>query len=315
MFKEKRVAVIVPAYNEEKLIGSVIETMPDFVDLIIVVDDAASDGTGQVVSSYKEKLKERLEVVTHTENLGVGAAIISGYKKAMDEGMDIMAVMAGDAQMDPKELEIIISPVAEGKADYTKGNRLFSGDAWKVIPKIRYFASAFLSFLTKVISGYWHIADSQCGFTAISSKALKMLELERIYKRYGFPNDMLTELNIFNLRVKDISVRPIYHVGETSGIRYERIIFTLSFLLCRLFGRRMWQKYVIRDFHPLILFYLFGIVFSISGIALGALIVFVKGYISLTIVVFCAILLVSGLQFLLFAMWFDMEYNKDLCIK
>jgi len=314
MLKNKKIAVVIPAYNEEKLISRVIETMPGFVDLIIVVDDCSIDKTLQIVKSYKEKMEERLEIIIHSKNQGVGASIISGYKMALNRKADIIAIMAGDAQMDPNELESIVFPVIKGEADYVKGNRFSSGDAWKIIPKIRYFAGIFLSFLTKIVSGYWHVADSQCGFTAISSNALRVLELDDVYKRYGVPNDILTKLNINNFRVKDILIRPIYS-QEVSGIKYRTIIFTLSFLLCRLFFYRMWHKYVIRDFHPLILFYLFGSVFFTLGIILGGIIYFMKGYIAITLVVFCAILLMSGIQFLLFAMWFDMEYNKPLCIK
>ncbi len=315
MLENKKIAVVVPAYNEEKSIYKVIETIPSFVDLIVVVDDFSADKTVQIANSHKEEMKERLEIVIHSKNQGVGASMMTGYKMALDRGMDITAIMAGDAQMDPNELESIVLPVIKGETDYVKGNRFFSGDAWKVIPKIRYFAGILLSFLTKIVSGYWHLADSQCGFTAISSNALRVLEFDNIYKRYGVPNDILTKLNVNNFRVKDVSIKPIYNAGGVSGIKYKKIIFTLTFLLCRLFCYRMWHKYVIRDFHPLILFYLFGGVFVISGIILGGIIYFIEGYLGITLVVFCAILLVSGIQFLLFAMWFDMEYNKSFCVK
>jgi len=314
MLEDKKISVIIPAYNEEKLISNVIETMPCFVDLIIIIDDCSTDKTVEIINSYKEKIKERLEIIVHNKNQGVGASIVSGYNMALNKKMDIMAVMAGDAQMDPNELKSIVSPVINNEADYVKGNRFYSGDAWKIIPKIRYFAGIFLSFLTKIVSGYWHIADSQCGFTAISSDALRVLDFDNIYKRYGVPNDILTKLNINNFKVKDVSIRPIYN-QETSGIKYKTIIFTLSFLLCRLFFHRMWHKYVIRDFHPLILFYLFGSVFFVTGVILGGIIYFVEGYLAITLVVFCAVLFMSGIQFLLFAMWFDMEYNKPFCVK
>jgi glycosyltransferase involved in cell wall biosynthesis len=317
MFKNKKISVVIPAYNEEEHISKVIETLPDFVDSVIIVNDASTDKTLQVLNNYNGIFKKHLVIINRTVNQGVGAAIITGYKRAMEEGMDITAVMAGDAQMDPNELKMVISPIVEGKADYTKGNRLISRDAWKIIPKIRYFAGIFLSCLTKIVCGYWHVIDPQCGFTAISLEALNKIELDRIYKRYGFPNAILTELNIANLRVQNILITPIYHLDGKSGIKYEKIIFTLSFLLCRLFWHRMCQKYMIRDSHPLVLFYIFGITFFLTGTILCMIIFLIKSHISigLTVIVFSAILTISGLQLILFAMLFDMEENKHLCIK
>lgn len=315
MLQNKKIAVIVPAYNEEKHIGMVIETIPKFVDLIIVVNDASTDGMPQILNSYNTGRVKSLLVVNHAENAGVGAAIVSGYKKGLDEGMDIMAVMAGDAQMDPDELESIVVPVATGEADYTKGNRLFNKEVLKIMPRIRFLAGVILSAFTKIVSGYWHVVDPQSGFTAISSQALRRLDLERLYKRYGFPNAILTELNIANMRVKNVLITPIYHAGGSSGIKYEKIIFTLSALLIRLFWHRLWQKYVIRDSHPLILFYLFGISLFGGGMLIGFMLFFIRSRLTVSIVVVTAMLIISGLQLLLFAMWFDKEENKHLCIR
>ena len=315
MYNNKKICVVVPAYNEQILIIRVLETMPDYVDLIIVVDDASTDKTSQILSNYAGKNKKTIKIITHGKNQGVGATILTGYLDAVSQAMDIVAVMAGDAQMDPAELERVLLPVVNNEADYVKGNRYFSGEAWKVMPRVRFFAVACLSFVTKIISGYWHVADSQCGFTAISSSAINKLDHDAIYKRYGFPNDILTMLNIASLRVKDVPVKPIYRVGEISGIKYERIVFTLSFLLFKLFWYRLWQKYVIRDFHPLVMFYLFGVIFSAVGIIFGFSMFFIRSSLTVSMVVFCSLLLISGLQFSLFAMWFDMEYNRPLCVK
>ena len=317
MLESKRIGVVVPAYNEEKLIGRVIETMPDFVDHIYVVDDCSHDGTLDRVRSYLEQpsLNGRLELICHTENRGVGAAIVTGYRKAAEEGMDVVAVMAGDAQMDPAELERVIGPVVRDEADYVKGNRLFSGEAWQLIPRHRYLGNAFLSLLTKIASGYWHVADSQTGYTAISTEAIRLLPLEKLYPRYGYPNHLLVMLNVFGQRVRDVPVRPVYNIGERSGIRLWKVIPVLSWLLVKCFFWRLREKYIIRDFHPLVFFYLMGLILFPFGLFFGLYLVWHRifaGPVSPTSALFATFLFISGLQALFFAMWFDMEYNKDL---
>ncbi len=271
MLNGKRIGVVVPAYNEEKLIGRVIETMPDFVDRIYIVDDFSRDATCDKVCAYLSRptIDGRLELIRHGVNQGVGAAIVTGYQRAIEEGIDVTAVMAGDAQMDPEELECVVRPVIAEEADYVKGNRLFTGEAWQMIPKYRYIGNAFLSLLTKIASGYWHVADSQTGYTAISLEALKLIPIDQLYPRYGYPNHMLVMLNVFGLRVRDVPVRPVYNIGEKSGIRLWRVIPRMSLLICRLFLYRMLQKYVIRDFHPLLFFYALGGTLFPVGLVFG----------------------------------------------
>lgn len=317
MYKDKTIAVVVPAYNEEKLIGRVIETMPDFVDKIIVVDDCSSDGTIERIRNYLETstLNGRLELIVHTENQGVGGAIATGYKWCRDQQIDVAVVMAGDAQMDPADMPALIEPLVMEFTDYAKGNRLFTGDAWRQIPKVRYLGNSAMSFLTKIASGYWHVADSQSGYTAINLKALQTINWDRMYKRYGQPNDLLVRLNIYNFRVRDIPVRPVYNIGEKSGIKPFGMVPTLSWLLFRLFIMRMWQKYVIRDFHPLVFFYAMGVALFIPGTILGVYLFFYRllvATIAPTSALFAVFLFVSGMQSLFFAMWFDMEYNREL---
>ena len=314
MYRDKTISVVVPAHNEEKLIGNVLKTIPAFVDHIVVVDDASSDRTGEIVKS-KQEGDPRITYVRHPENTGVGGAIATGYKWARDKGIDISVVMAGDAQMDPRDLPSLLNPIADGEVDYAKGNRLFTGKAWRVIPKSRYFGNAILSFLTKIASGYWHIADSQSGYGAIALQVLKVIDLEGIYKRYGMPNDLLVKLNIYHFRVRDVPINPIYGIGEKSGLKIYKVVFTLSFLLLRLFFWRLKEKYVIRDFHPLVLFYLLGFVLTPIGVAFGLyLLIFrlIVGPVEATSALFAAFFTISGLQSLFFAMWFDMEYNKEL---
>jgi hypothetical protein len=217
--------------------------------------------------------------------------------------------------MDPDDLAKLVAPVARGEVDYAKANRLFTGQAWELIPRYRYLGNAVLSLLTKIASGYWHVADSQTGYTAISHRYLELLDLDRIYQRYGFPNDMLVHLNVWNARVRDFPSRPIYNVGERSGIRLRKVVPRISWLLVKGFFWRMREKYVIRDFHPLVFFYFLGFLFTTIGLVLGVVeaVLRLKGNaITTPTIVLVALLLISGSQFTLFAMWFDMESNKDL---
>jgi glycosyltransferase involved in cell wall biosynthesis len=308
----KRVAVVVPAHDEERLVTTTLGTIPGFVDRVIVVDDGSSDETAERVRSFGDS---RIELVLHERNRGVGAAIVTGYKRALEDDLDVVCVMAADNQMDPDDLEELVRPVARGEVDYAKANRLFTGQAWKLIPRTRYLGNAVLSMLTKVASGYWHIADSQSGYTAVGKRTLAVLDLDRVYTGYGFPNDMLVHLNVVNARVRDIPSRPVYGVGERSGIRYHKVAPRISLLLVKGFFWRLREKYVIRDFHPLVFFYGFGFASTLAGLALGILeLVYRIGgnAVSVGTVVLIALLLISGSQFMLFAMWFDMESNKDL---
>jgi glycosyltransferase involved in cell wall biosynthesis len=310
----KRVAVVVPAHNEEQLLPVTLAAVPDFVDRIIVVDDASLDGT--VGRAHTAAAADpRIIVLAREQNGGVGAAIVTGYKRALEERVDVTCVMAADNQMDPDDLEAIVLPVARGEVDYAKANRLVSGQAWALIPRHRYLGNAVLSLLTKIASGYWHVADSQSGFTAVSLPMLEQLHLDRIYARYGFPNDMLVHLNVWNARVRDVPSRPVYGVGEQSEIRLYRVVPAIMLLLFKAFWWRLWQKYVIRDFHPLVFFYVLGILMSVAGFALGIaeVVLRIQGNdITAATIVLVALLLIFGSQFSLFAMWFDMESNKDL---
>jgi glycosyltransferase involved in cell wall biosynthesis len=313
MIDGKRVAVVVPAHDEEALIGETLAGIPEFVDRVYVVDDNSSDGT---VAKAGEAGDPRVQVISHDANEGVGAAIVTGYRRSLDEGIDVTAVMAADGQMDPSDLETLTGAVARGDVDYAKANRLFTGQAWQLMPRYRYLGNAVLSMLTKIASGYWHVADSQSGYTAISRETLERLDLDRIYRRYGFPNDMLVHLNVWNARVRDYPSRPIYGVGERSGIRLWRVIPTIAWLLVKGFFWRLREKYVIRDFHPLVFFYALGMLLTVTGLVLGGWIAFERiffgGDITAGTATLVALLLISGTQFTLFAMWFDMDSNKEL---
>ena len=312
MLEEKRVAVVVPAHDEEGLIGATLATIPEFVDRVYVVDDFSQDETAM---RAQEAGDPRVEVISHGQNEGVGAAIVTGYKRALAEGVDVVAVMAADGQMDPADLEQIAGAVARGEVDYAKANRLFTGQAWQLMPRHRYLGNAVLSMLTKIASGYWHVADSQSGYTAISRELLERLDLDRLYRRYGFPNDMLVHLNVWNARVRDLPSRPIYGQGERSEIRLSRVVPSIAWLLWKGFFWRLREKYVIRDFHPLVFFYMLGILLTLTGLVLGVVETVLRlmgNELTTPTMILVALLLISGVQFTLFAMWFDMESNKDL---
>jgi glycosyltransferase involved in cell wall biosynthesis len=190
MYKDKSIAVVVPAYNEEHFISITLANIPKLVDRIYAVDDASRDATHRLATEMSQADK-RIMVIKRNENGGVGAAIISGHKQALKDNMDIVVIMAGDNQMPPEFLPALLDPVAEGKADYAKGDRMSITSDHEEMPKFRRFGTFLLTVLTRIASGYWHINDPQNGYTAISKDALSKLHLESVYKRYAFENDML----------------------------------------------------------------------------------------------------------------------------
>ena len=313
MYKRKKIAVIVPAYNEEELISKTIATIPNFVDKIIVIDDSSEDNSVKVIKNLQKKLSKKLILIEHENNKGVGEAIKTGYKKSLDLDIDITAIMAGDAQMDPNQLCRLIDPIIEEKADYTKGNRLTHKEKIKM-PRFRAFGNGLLTFLTKIASGYWNVIDPQNGYTAISKKALGKINIDRIYKRYGYPNDILIKLNLARLKVIDVEMPPQYG-NESSGIKVGRYSFRLTGLLIKGFFKRIWREYGGVNFHPLFLFYLIGLVLLPIGIIFGILVLYFRiktGDYSIGTVILTALFLIMGLQSLIFAMLFDMESNKRL---
>ena len=315
MYRNKRVSVVVPAYNEGTQIQKVIETMPDIVDVIVITNDCSKDNTADVIKGHKLYGSPRLVLIEHEKNQGVGGAIASGYKWSRDNDIDIAVVMAGDGQMDPDDMPSLLDPIVDDQADYTKGNRLVTGEAFQKIPKIRFFGNSALSLLTKIASGYWHVADSQTGYTAINTAALHSLDWDKMYKRYGQPNDVLVKLNVANMRVVDVPIEPVYNVGEKSGIKVRKVIFSIGFLLLKLFFWRLKEKYIIRNFHPLLFFYTFGF----FGIGLSAIMMvrlfllwFLQGHVPEITFLTWLFSFSIGFNSLFFAMWFDYEENKHL---
>lgn len=364
MLHNKTVAVVIPAYDEEAQIGKVLESIPAFVDRIVVVNDASGDGTAEVVKGHMEKdrgdyrseligtrtlertlyneaemvLQEhdqkeidamvpsevvnrdeahsRIILINQLKNGGVGTAIARGYKWCKDNNIDCTAVMAGDGQMDPRELEDICTPVIREEIDYVKGNRLIHRSAKYVIPRTRYFGNSILSIMTKMASGYWRVSDTQTGYTAISLQALKKIDLPRIYKRYGMPNDMLVKLNLARCTIKEVEIKPVYRIGERSRMRIMRVIPRVSWLLFRSFFKRIWVRYFKRDFHPLFLLYTLGIILFLASLPFLIEILknlFVAGSVTPnSILVIYIFLVISGLQSWFFAMWMDIQDNDRL---
>ena len=239
-----KVAVVVPAYKEEAQIEATIRGVPEFVDLIVVIDDASPDATYQKAVDLQEELGaagNRLMIARLPKNKGVGGAIIHGHKIALGESADICVVMAGDNQMDPDYLPALLEPIAQGSADFTKGNRFYAAHALQGMPRYRVIGNAALSFLTKFSSGYWHIFDPQNGYTAITAAALKKIPLDHVQERYDFENDLLIWLSTTGARVVDVNI-PARYGSETSTIALGPFIVHVLRTLTRGYVRRIWWK-------------------------------------------------------------------------
>jgi len=234
-FDKLKIKVVVPAHNEERLIGRVIKGMPPFVDKIIIVDDGSEDGTARCA---EESGDDRVFLLRHPLRQGVGAAIVSGYRRALSRGADIVVVMGGDAQMDPRDLPSLLAPLIAGRADYTKGNRLLNPGLYKSMPRLRRFGNRLLSFLTRLAVRNGNIGDSQCGYTAITAAALQKLLQLPLCRGYGYPNEILCNLRILGMRIEDVPVRAVYG-DEKSGIRIPLYALKMSFILTRCFFRRL----------------------------------------------------------------------------
>ena len=318
MYKDNSVAVVIPAYNEEGFVGDVVRSLPVFVDRAYVVDDCSTDETWQEIQlavTHVNATREGLvddqfaEAIQHEENTGVGGAIKTGYNRAREDGMDITAVMNGDGQMDPEILHRIIDPVAEGRADYAKGNRLLSRDHMDGMSRWRQFGNGLLTFLTKVSSGYWKTMDPQNGYTAISERALNRLDVDELYDDYGFCNDILVRLNARSMRVADVEMEAVYG-EETSDITYRHFIPAVFTLLLRGFLWRLKTRYLVFDFHPLVLLYALGTV-GVTGSVAHAGFTLVRAVPGARLLLAFVAFLVSSFSLVL-AMTFDLSNSEHL---
>jgi glycosyltransferase involved in cell wall biosynthesis len=315
MFQNTKLCVIVPAYNEELLIVDTIASVPANVDRIYAVNDASTDRTQDVIEECAKK-DPRIVPLCHKQNRGVGAAITTGYKQGLADGMQVFVVMAGDNQMDPGAMPSLVTPIIQNKADYTKGNRLLSPEYRKGMSRWRFFGNTMLTFMTKFSSGYWKLMDPQNGYTAISRRVLERINLDTIYPRYGYCNDLLVKLNVFGFRVMDVEM-PARYGREQSKIRYGPYIGKVSWLLFKDFMYRLRMKYVVLSFHPVVIFYLFGMVLTLLGLCAGLFTVyfvfiqhgplFIRGVLSLLI-------FAIGMQFLSFALMFDIQENREISL-
>lgn len=308
MYRGVRVAAVVPAYKEEAHIGTVIRTMPDFVDHIVIVDDCSPDDTSGAARAADDG---RVTLIRHEVNQGVGGAIITAHKAALELGSEINVVMAGDAQMDPQYLPQLLDPVVDGYG-FAKANRFFSGESFTGMPGYRVFGNLMLSFLTKLASGYWHIFDPQNGYTAIRAEVLRRLPLNKVAQRYSFENDLLIHLNILGVPIVDVPIPAVYG-NEVSSIRLGKVIPELVALLVGGFWRRFWWKYMVWSFSAVALLLIAGLFLVILG-SLAGLWVLAASVASPTAgsVMLAVVPFVLGVQMLLISLQLDIQESPDL---
>ncbi len=318
MYREQEIALVIPARNEEKLIRPTLEAVPDLIDRVYLVDDDSTDRTVEVVNRCAVK-DPRITCLRHEVNRGPGAAIITGYRQASNDGCDITVVIGGDHQMDLSEVDRFLDPIIDGKADYTKGNRFFLGrleDTLSKMPKLRLVGNWIITALTKIASGYYKAMDVVDGYTAITKQAIDTINWSRAWKGYGYPMDFLIRLNAYGFRCVEVPRTAIYLPGERqSQIKGLRYALKVSPMLVRDFFWRLKFKYLYRDFHPLVLFYFLGFLLTPIGGLLGLWLIVDKLFLGGQAVtasrsVMIALLLISGVQFALFAMFFDMEASR-----
>jgi glycosyltransferase involved in cell wall biosynthesis len=350
VYREHSVGVVIPAYNEEGLVGEVVETVPTFVDRIYVVDDRSTDGTWEEIKASAERVNAArsdcggafgtdtgseseapvpgeaettvadggyadgpVVPMRNERNMGRGASVKRGFHRALDDGVDIVAMMDGDGQMDPEVLDHLLDPIVEDRADYTKGNRLMAGGGWAGMSRFRLFGNHVLSFLTKLSTGYWSVGDSQNGYAAVSADTLRRLDIDELYEDYGFENDILAKLNLHDARVADVP-HPAVYGEETSTIQYGSFIPRVSLLLAGNFATRVRSKYLGGGVHPVAVCYLLAVVGLVVGLLSSAysFLVWAQGSV-LPALVSSVVLLVGGLA-LVTALAFDVRLNAHLAV-
>jgi len=265
MYRGKRVAVVIPAFNVAAHIAGVVQGIPEFIDDIIVVEDAGTDETAKVVRGLSDP---RLTMVQHTANQGVGGAMVTGFGLALDRGADVVVKMDGDGQMDPGLLPSLLNPIVLEGCAYTKGNRFLWEERLRDMPKIRLAGSFGLTLLSKLASGYWHVFDPVNGYFAIEATMLRKLPLHRIARRYFFETDMLIHLNVFRARVKDVPV-PARYGGERSSMRVSWVLLTFPLFLLKGFWYRIYERHVLREFSPVAVFWILGLLLLAWGTGFG----------------------------------------------
>lgn len=263
-----KVAVVIPCYKVKAHILGVIASIDESVERIYVSDDCCPQATGLYVTENCHD--PRVVVIMNERNMGVGGAVMQGYKRAVDDGMDIVVKIDGDGQMDPQLIDDFVAPIAAGEADYTKGNRFFNLDSISSMPKIRIFGNAVLSFMTKLSSGYWDLFDPTNGYTAIHTDVIKHLPTEKISNRYFFESDMLFRLNTLRAVVVDIPMDAKYE-DEVSNLKISRIIGDFLFKHTRNFFKRVFYNYYLRDMSIASLELPVGVLMFAFGIIVGSI--------------------------------------------
>jgi glycosyltransferase involved in cell wall biosynthesis len=312
VYKNNKIAVVIPAYNEGELITETLQGMPDFIDTTFVVHDGGTDDTLTRIEQGRA-IDARIILINHEVNQGLGQSLIDGYLASAKSDNDITVVMAGDNQMDPADLPALLDKLVDEGFDYVKGNRLLHHEVHDKMPRYRLAGNTILTFMTKFATGYFFMMDPQCGYTAIRNKALRMIPIQNMVKGYGYNADILCMLNIRGFKVTDCEVRPVYG-KEKSKIKLLKYIWKTSWLLFRLFFRRLWQRYIVRDFHPLVLFYLFAFfntIIILIPLSLRFIVMYHRfGEVPRTTLTILLFTLLITMQSVLFAIWMDMDYNK-----
>ncbi|MBF0524509.1 MAG: glycosyltransferase family 2 protein [Deltaproteobacteria bacterium] len=319
MYRGKKISLVIPAYNEEKLIRPTLENLPELLDQVYVVDDCSPDNQNAVVEACSKK-DPRVTLLKHEVNQGPGGAIITGYLQSSLDGHDITVVVGGDNQMDLSEVTNFLDPIIDGRADYTKGNRFLLSkleDTLDKMPKTRLIGNWIITGLTKVASGYYSSMDVVDGYTAISKEAIDTINWKKAWKRYGYPMDFLIRMNAYGFRCLDIPRTAIYLPGERqSQIKGFNYALRVSPMLFRNFMWRLQFKYLYRSFHPLVLFYTIGFILTPVGAMGLAYLAYDKFFqagriVTGPITILIALVFLMGMQFFLFAMLFDMQENKN----
>ncbi len=314
MYRDRKVALVIPVFNEETLIGPTLEKVPEVVDRIFVVDDCSTDDTRSVVEARAE-VDPRIRLIRHEVNQGPGGAIITGYLAAAEKEYDLTVVVGGDDQMPLEVITDFMDPIIDGECDYTKGNRFeHMAPTLADMPKIRLFGNIVITALTKIASGYYKIMDVVDGYTCISLRAIKTIKWHKCWTGYGYPMNFLVHLNAYSFKVRDVGRRPIYLKGvQQSKIKGFRYALKVTPMLVRSFWWRIIFRYIYRDFHPLAFFFLVGSLLLPVGLV-GGLILIYKQLTGVGVsgpqAIFASLCIITGLQFLLFAMFFDMEEGK-----
>ncbi|MDP9245269.1 MAG: glycosyltransferase family 2 protein [Chloroflexota bacterium] len=259
------IAVVVPAYRAAATIADVLRAIPASAQWIVVVDDGSTDDLPSAVRGVND---ERVEIVRHEQNRGVGAAVLTGYQRALDLGAEIIVKVDADGQMDPAYLPQLIAPVADGTTDYAKGNRFLHGPELRSMPPTRRYGNVGLSFLTKLATGYWPVFDPTNGYTAIHGSVAKVLDRTKIAERYFFETSMLIELSRLRAVVTDVYI-PARYSGEVSSLRPARAAVGFPLPLLRAFLQRVRLEYFVRDFTAVSLYIVAGIVLLAFGTAWG----------------------------------------------